>query len=855
MRKIYNLFLTLFSFLLCIASAAKTPTSPKIGGLYFYGNDVSIQDRTSYQVFNKFQSFPKDSLSISFGIALNDIHSIGHIFTCKSKEDEFINLFISRDKMTPDLAVFTLNMNSFSTKIEIPVSLENTQNIWFGISMKINFPGKEATLTINGIEKSQRLNKTPTSSREIFNLYFGKFGNYLDVISFSLRNLEVCNDKKSYFFPLNEISGTQARDDKNKREGVITYPKWLHSEHMTWTELVSFKEDEIASVWQNEEEGEIIFYTSEEIYKYNIYTGVLSQERNLADPTFRGLNGGGSSYAKIPGTHKTIMFNNLSHDTNSIAVYDEQKDSLSVVSKSHLQTRYHHSSTFPDKNGEYIYQFGGYCRMAYHNDIKRLNLKTYKWDRIESVGDTIPPRFYTAVTTDFSGDKNFAYIYGGFGNEDGPQKMGGCHYHDLYKINLDGMQVEKIGDFAKSDFEAVPCRDLIQDKENECFYTIFYPRHLPNSLAKLYKIDLKTRSLIPYSNEISLISQKISTRIHLLENKKIECLFCIVQEFTSPDKSTVRLYKIRTPLVQYIPIKEEKKTTNTLLYILTIMAGITGIVIVILAKKKNKSKHKEEIDPQLLKEEINEQQALLETDTIKKNTLFFLGDFTVFDRNGKDITYLFSAKIRQLFLLIFMYTFRKSSNGISAKDISSIIWPEKELEKSKNIRGVTIKNLRDALTGVDGIELVNTNKKWLIVIDDSICHCDFLKVLDANIEEINDYDGIRPFMHLLRRGELLKSEHYDWMDNFKADFEENVLSNFGKKMRHAFKEGELMISYKISQVLLTIDPLNEDLIKIEINSLIRMGDPVKAKIKFRQFALNYYAVYEQDLEYDSYILK
>ena len=69
---------------------------------------------------------------------------------------------------------------------------------------------------------------------------------------------------------------------------------------------------------------------------------------------------------------------------------------------------------------------------------------------------------------------------------------------------------------------------------------------------------------------------------------------------------------------------------------------------------------------------------------IYKNAVFVFGDFTVFDKNGKDISYRFSPKLRSLFALILFHSIE--NEGISTDMLTAELWSNKDTNSAKNIR-------------------------------------------------------------------------------------------------------------------------------------------------------------------------
>lgn len=75
----------------------------------------------------------------------------------------------------------------------------------------------------------------------------------------------------------------------------------------------------------------------------------------------------------------------------------------------------------------------------------------------------------------------------------------------------------------------------------------------------------------------------------------------------------------------------------------------------------------------------------------KANAIYLFGEFTVYDKNGRDITYMFSARLKQAFLLILEHSLK---DGISSQQFSEALWPDRSEFNVKNLRNVTLNHLR-----------------------------------------------------------------------------------------------------------------------------------------------------------------
>ncbi len=62
-----------------------------------------------------------------------------------------------------------------------------------------------------------------------------------------------------------------------------------------------------------------------------------------------------------------------------------------------------------------------------------------------------------------------------------------------------------------------------------------------------------------------------------------------------------------------------------------------------------------------------------------------------------------------------------------------MLWPDKEGEKLKNSRGVTINNLRKVLSELDGIELIYENGYYRLTHTPEL-HCDYINFVEILLQ-------------------------------------------------------------------------------------------------------------------------
>ena len=99
------------------------------------------------------------------------------------------------------------------------------------------------------------------------------------------------------------------------------------------------------------------------------------------------------------------------------------------------------------------------------------------------------------------------------------------------------------------------------------------------------------------------------------------------------------------------------------------------------------------------------------------------------DRDGNDITSLFTPKLKQLFILIMLHSSR-GGFGISSKDLTRMIWGNDNPSKStKSLRSVSILKLRKILERIDTVEVLFNANRYILQLSEDV-YCDYLACLD-----------------------------------------------------------------------------------------------------------------------------
>ena len=233
----------------------------------------------------------------------------------------------------------------------------------------------------------------------------------------------------------------------------------------------------------------------------------------------------------------------------------------------------------------------------------------------------------------------------------------------------------------------------------------------------------------------------------------------------------------------------------------------------------------------------------LKRDTVRHakphpNFIGLFGDFMIIDKHGNNIAGQLSPKLKQLFLVLLIFSL-KEKNGISTRELSSILWKGQSLKSTKNLRGVTIRNLRKVLEPVDGIDILYQSDNWSLKLGGSVV-CDyyvFLKLLENN--NIQDYLIFSRFYDLIREGEFLKGESQPWMDEVKGFVGNSimdVLLQYLQSNSKSLDPGELL---SIADLIFIYDPVNEVALSYKMKTLVMQNNHNLARFTYKRFCQLY----------------
>ena len=813
-------------------------------GLKFYSNNELIENRTSYNVFaHEIPKFHKE-LSINFEFSIINPSDFGYVFWINDASTN-ISYLLTFVYETNEISYLKFNLEGKENLFTIPLKISDLgSRKWHKFSVR--FILEKKIIVINADNKSYEVSGLKFNNIIEPTLIFGKRGSAIDVPEFAIRNLIILGSKKDYHFKFNEDQGHDVHDSDGNLIGSVENPCWLITESYKWKLrykavlpfMVAINYDSLA---QN-----IIILHKDSLTSFNFQTNTTVTKKYLNPmPVPIRL---GTSF--IDSKHNTLFVYEVNDiNVNAVSISELNLNSLKwkKISKSQLpQQRHHHIGYFNSDNNEYLI-FGGFGNKKYSNEFNSYSINTDKWSAINFSGETIPPRFFCGMVYI---EKNNLLIFGGIGNLSGDQTLGKRYYYDCYKVNLDTKTIQKLWENNYSS-NFVSTRNMVIAEGLNSFYTLCYTEYIPNTFIKLNKFVIKDGTRMILGDSIPLLSEGIETNANLYYNTGLKELYCVVQEVLHNGTNQVRIYSLSSPPVSKHDFCIEKTRLSKKMYLWLFLFFLVIMILYFIIKFRK---------GRLLKLKIlNRQKQIVQntTDNIQihknplKNSIYLFGEFAAYDKTGKDISFLFSPKIKQLFLLILLNSI-EDGTGVTSNQIHETIWADKPIEKAKNSKGVTLNQIRDILVDFAGIQLIFNKNKFKIEIQNPF-YCDLInfKLIFTELQQqnFNNKELVDEVVQIVSRGPYLKYSDIEFLDEFKSIFENKLLNIIPYRLKKYFEIGDYSTVVQVAKILFYFDELNEIVFQYEILALVKLDLIEKAKKRYNAFILKYMNENNDDFPY------
>ncbi|MCL3779210.1 hypothetical protein EMN47_02310 [Prolixibacteraceae bacterium JC049] len=838
--------------LLCLISSALGAQNVYHTGLMFKTSPVPKEERTSLNLTPSKPIKVRSRFTLRFDMSLYNADHFGYVFRIFSDNTLYDFIYTPPQKR---VAYLKLVVNQKLTDIQIPIH-ENriVKNSWHKIQLtsnqqtgiiKLEYDNTQYTITQPEIRYTKK-----------FNVVFGACTTapYVstEVPAMAIRNIRILDHegKISSNWLLDESKGEFARDLAGGELAKVENPIWMINDHYFWRLKQSFKTDGYADFVKEKNNSNLSVIGKNKRHVYNITKDAITEQYyNNENPLAKDYN------RCVLDRNNSTLFS-FGGSSNEIGEYDISTNSWTKTSAKSKNKPVNNSTLFSTPITKDLFAFGGYSDYAYSNKLFRYNAESKTWSQRALMGDFIPPRHYASIAS-CDNDSCF-FLFGGYGNNSGQQELGSKCLFDLYHINPISGKVKQVWSDKQSTENFIPTAQAISDEKEESLYSLSFHPFLNSTLLRLFKVSLNAPSYTIVSDTLHFSFDDNKSRARLFFNNETQEFVAAVSKRLPNDSTQVNLYTLTYPPIseKNITASYESVLTNPDKFPKYIYYVVIGLLLLttwlffwflrrVVRSDSGKAKtHKVNehffIDDS---ENYTKEELKKATASPKANYLQLLGEFRALDRDGNDITKLFTPKIQQLFLFILVNNIDRKT-GVPSKLIDQTIWPYHTPQSAKNNRSVNIKKLRTVLEKIDGISLDYVEPLWQVTFEkSSLCDLIFiLKRISKSGKKLK-YSSLEKRLSRISKGVMAPVIQEEWYEKFANQVTTQMHEYLFDSIDRIGIKSHPAVTRRLARTILKLESLNEEAIKVFILSLIRLKKHSQAHNEFDLFCRDYEKLY------------
>lgn len=812
-------------------------------GLGFNGQEFSKDLRTGIDLS------PRDYLSfdsefeISFKISFRPNVNLyfGYIVRILDKKGNNIDL-ISNNK-SANSGYITLICGHKQSRIFDNTDINLLRNKWYEFHLKLDLVNN--IVKLSSPEIGFHVEDEGANLTGDVKIFFGSsdFSHFKTTDLPSMNIKDICIHEKGklkYNWPLDEIAGNKVKDKIHNKIAEIKNPVWLKPEHTNWQKIFSSTLTGNCEIGFNSLDEKIYLIGEDQMTIYSVKNNTTE---NLKYKTkAKNLLAGRQSFYN-PDT-KTIFCYDI--DQKTVSEFDfnslEWKE-IEPINKNN--TVYLHHNQYYSSTDKSLYTFGGYGQYQYKNLIHRFDFRKSCWEIIIPTGDVFNPRYLASL-----GSLNdTVYILGGYGSITGKQILDAQNYYDLMAFSIKEQKLKKIYQFTPPEEDICFSNSMVIDPELRVFYALAFPILKYDGYLQLIKGSLQKPVVIPIAGKIPFLFHDIKSFSTLFLCKSSNKLVVPTMLTDNQNHTEINLFSIAYPPNEnnYELNSEQNILLHWVFWIVFIMALFTIFLIYFIYFRKwgRAITQKSSTEPNGADSGMNLNEPDSEGEKTILNSVFFFGGFQVFNKMGTDITAKFTPLLKELFLLIWLFSV-KSKMGISSEQLTELLWFDKDDKSASNNRKVNIAKLKLILNEIDSCSLSHKTAYWKIEFDDSIVFNDYIECLKiTNRKKSLSKDWIDKLIVLSQKGAFLKNLNYEWLDEFKADTSNlfiDFLTEFASKQKIEEDPGFIL---RLADSVFNFDIVSEEAMMLKCKALICMGKHNLASNAYSKFAKDYKTIYNQ----------
>ena len=787
------------TFLLLLTLWVSAVSAKSQDGMRFRSYEVPSEQRTSLALpsgAGERIAF-HDSLTVSFSVKIElDRGYFGYI--CRMALDDLlpVDVLLAPQEGSPVISA-TGDHQNMVPLYEDKADIEG----WKDIYIRCTEVNDSLLLSANG----QEVFRTPVKGhRHHVRLYFGKVDvpGFItsDVAPMILADLQVRQDAHGSVSWM--LSG---QEDLAPRRGIgirAVNPVFMQDLNRAWRRIASLEVPSVTYAALKRDGSGVYFVSEGQVAEVDARSGrsfVRPFKRNirpaLALDRFETLPDGTLVYAD-PERGRFISWDASAGEWEA----DDDRSRISVY--------LHNNSVYLEAEGRFMEMFG-YGQHRYSHTVRFWTPDSLRVT--ESVLAGIEPRYMAAAGV----KDGKVYILGGKGNDAGQQELGVSFYDALLEIDPSSLSSRILWEnpLLKGN---VPGRDLVFGEDG--LYALLFDPEMHDASVRLYRFGPEDGTAQALADPIPFAFSDVTSQVRLGYDGEEDVFIATICSRGDDGVFRADVYELGYPVLSDgAAAKNSPVWMYVLIALLAIGAGGAGWI---LARRSPAR-------PEPLPEENDLTPAPAAPADPVKPGVYLLGAFQVVDRDGNDISKSFSPILVQLLSILSVYTADKG--GVSNAQLKSILWPDKSDESFNNNKGVNLRRIRDLLSQVGEISVVQDGGLWKV--EEGALLIDYIAAGRALAGE--DEEDI---LRTASRGALLPEYPFDWLDPFKAAYTDLVL----RRLQSLAESGvSPETAVRIADCRLRFDSLDEEAVGQKCRALIALGRSGTAGAVFARFADEY----------------
>jgi len=797
-----------------------------MSGLYFSSHEVVQDNRTSLNLSPGKPYKLNEGFSLEFDVKFRRGDGYyGYIFRIIGNGTDNIDFVSNLASHTSNFWLVYKDQILLSYKWDDLPSMEYDQ--W--IKVKLDFNTHKETLILSFNDKIHEVAAPRTGLLKSFEIVFGasKLNTFYstDVCPMSVRNIRLYTpgDKLFRQWLLGKHADGKVYDETVYAEATADNPVWLIDKYIQWQKLTQLHVDGILGITPDEDNERLFFVNDNTVCTLDLETlnTVNIQTQN------------GSAYRDILG--RNIIYNKYTDELwsydfhNPVSRFNFNTREWSEQQLPPVSSEYSHHNKFISPVDSSLVTLFGYGFYTYKGIVNSYDRHHSTWKQIDH-SDQIPPRYYSSIG--FTNDDKIL-VFGGYGSKSGRQELSPRSFYDLYLFNPEDHTFTHIWTLDNQPQPFIPSETMVVDEKERKFYTLIYSNGPYESQMQLAEFSLDKPEFRLVGNTIPFKFRDTETWVYLYLNKRKSDLIAIVNH-----KDDVSVYSIAFPPLTKKDILQDVPSGNRFITALIAVSTLTALFLLLLILYK-KTKSRDALINQTKTVESISLSPLPVLERKQVSAIYLLGGFQIYNKEGRNITALFSPTLKQLFLFILLHSVNQK--GVSSAKLDKALWYDKTGDSARNNRNVNISKLRSLLEETGGIAVENKSSMWWIHMNGDI-YCDYMEIMNLICKsraQILTGQQITTLLMLLQGGELLPNIHTEWIETYKTAFTKQVNDALTILLNQTSSYENDTIRFHISDYLLSVDNLNEEALSVKCSLLIKAGKQSLAKIAYDSFVKNY----------------